>query len=325
MSEKLLLSIGDLARAGALSAAWRQWEAVGSLATEAGRHRARSIVDPEALILLSACLRGAERRLDDMLTWFAAVGSRLVSLQRLNSAIGQFPAIARDGIGLFARQAAEAGDRRWSRLVSDTVSRSSRRLLKGPKRLKLIEPPTLMLRFRAAFGVGAKPDIFSFLLGMRGGVATVKVISKATGYTPTAVRSAVREMALARLVQETADRPAGYSVRSKPWAELLELRPLGPEKLDKERGLFEPPRWRFWRPLFAFLASTVAWTDSDRPQQTSAYLLSSEARDLFEDYREAFRYNSIEVRPAEHVEGTDFLDVFRHNLQVTKDWLAENV
>lgn len=197
--------------------------------------------------------------------------------------------------------------------------------MKGPKKLRLIEPTTLMLRFRAGFGVGAKSDILSFLVGMQGSVATVKVLSKATGYTPTAVRSAVQEMALARLVQETADRPAGYFVHSKPWAELLQLQPLGPEDLDKERRLFEPPRWRFWQPLFAFLASTIAWADSERQRQTSAYLLSSEARDLFETHREAFRYNIIEVRPPEYVEGTDFLDIFRHNLQVTSDWLEENV
>jgi len=65
--------IASLAREGATDAAWTQWAALGAPVSSAVP--ARSVIDPEALLLLSASLRGSERRLDDVMAWWAAAGS----------------------------------------------------------------------------------------------------------------------------------------------------------------------------------------------------------------------------------------------------------
>jgi hypothetical protein len=80
MSERID-EIASVARAAAADAVWRQWGALG--APVAGANSApRSVIDPEALLLLSASIRSSERRLDDVLGWWAAAGSTLLSVQR---------------------------------------------------------------------------------------------------------------------------------------------------------------------------------------------------------------------------------------------------
>ena len=98
---------------------------------------------------------------------------------------------------------------------------------------------------------------FAFLLGMGGSWVSVSVISEATGYSGTAIRAAVRDMALGRLIRETENRPARYFVPAKPWAELLEISPYASPHRD---DLAMPP-WRFWSDIFGFLLSVVDWSE----------------------------------------------------------------
>ena len=56
---------GSRRSARAMAVAWAQWSALTTMAVPAGP-RARAMVDPEALVLLSLAVRGRERRLDDL-------------------------------------------------------------------------------------------------------------------------------------------------------------------------------------------------------------------------------------------------------------------
>ncbi|HKP75197.1 MAG TPA: hypothetical protein VJT67_06605, partial [Longimicrobiaceae bacterium] len=65
--------IASAARTAAIDAAWTQWAALGAPVASSAT-TARSVVDPEALLLLAGAMRPLERRLDDVLAWWAATG-----------------------------------------------------------------------------------------------------------------------------------------------------------------------------------------------------------------------------------------------------------
>ena len=101
------------------------------------------MIDPEALLAFSLHLSAEERRLRDMVAWWARVGSSFTSVQRFRSVAGRFP--GEEGtrsLGAFARMAVAAGDKRWARYAggpSDGEGVGE----KGKETLTLIEPCTL--------------------------------------------------------------------------------------------------------------------------------------------------------------------------------------
>src|SRR4051794_22771107 len=108
--------IASLARGAAADAAWAQWAALGAPIAARGS-AASAVIDPEALLLLSVSLRASERRLDDVLAWWAIAGSTLLSVQRTTTLSRAFPPATRGGIAAFAAQAVKSGDGRWARLA----------------------------------------------------------------------------------------------------------------------------------------------------------------------------------------------------------------
>jgi hypothetical protein len=299
------VEIASAARAAALDAAWRQWAALGapvSAATEA-----TSVVDPEALLLLSCALRERERRLDDVLAWWADAGASLLSVQRVRTMAAQFPSAARAGLAAFARAALDAGDGRWKPL---TDSPSADRLLSRGKRgrePRLASFPALMPRLRAAFGVGVKADVLAALIAMGGADATVRMLVRATGYTAAAVRRETQEMVAARVVHVTSTRPAAYHVDLALWASFLRFGP------DVHTG------WRYFGELFAFLAAVMEWGDAEGED---GYVAASMARDIFEAYRSAFETNCIPFIEPDDAAGVRYLEAFGATVRALADWLA---
>ncbi|KPK82264.1 MAG: hypothetical protein AMS25_03205 [Gemmatimonas sp. SM23_52] len=271
-------------RRSAIDVAWRQWCAVGSLASIAGEAGASALVDPEALILFSLALRDDERRLWDVLTWWARTGVGLLSVQRIKKLAREYPPAVQGRLAEFAWYAVQSGDKRWQSL-SGTGAAESRG--PEPRRDKwfgegpeLIEPAALLLRLRAGFGVGAKADL-------------------------------LEDMARARLVHASGNKPVEFRVNPKPWSDLLELPRLSP--------------WRYWQPLYAFLMNTLAWVDSDGFQGGTDYLVSSKARDLVIAHRAAFTRNGIDVPRPEDFKGESYLTAFAGTLRMTGRWLARSV
>ena len=294
-------------RAG-VEACAAQWAALQNRGQPIAARCAESIVDIEALILFSLYLGEHDHRLRQDLEWFATVGSTLVSFQRTRTLLKHFPADTANDVHWFANLCHAHGDRRWKPLICDEPRQEHTgwsRAGKDPEQLRLLSPATLMLRLRAGFGVGAKADMMTFLLGVGRTTgawrtnATAEVIARGVSYSAASIRRAATEMALAGLVDASWDRPTTYEVDAAPWAGLLG---------------HEVPPWRFWSQLFAMLAHTMFWAKSSA--EASPVVQASRARDLFERYRRPLRWIEMALPdPGDHP-GPAFLDAYRQTIDL---------
>jgi len=300
--------IASAARVAAVDAAWRQWAALG--APVSGSGVAVSVADPEALLLLSCVLRDGERRLDDVLAWWASAGATLLSVQRVRTMMRQYPASTRNGLAAFAHAAIAAGDARWKLLAGPSPEDALFSRGKRAREPRLAVYTALMLRLRAAFGVGVKADAIAVLIAMGGADATVRSLVRATGYTAAAVRRAVKEMEAARVVRSTAVRPAAYRVDAGAWSAFL----------GTDAG--ELGGWRYFADLFAFLAAVIAWGEAEGDD---GYVSASAARDIFEAHRLAFELSRIPFPKPEDALGARYLDAFAVTVHGLADWLATNL
>lgn len=321
VTEALVGDIERVVREVALAACWEQWRSLGALAGGQGVRRATSIVDPEALVLLSLLVRDDERRLDDFLGWWASTGATLLSVQRAHNLAKQFPERARDRLGAFARLATEAGDRRWKRHQGESGVGLVPREGKGAERLALYEPTALVLRLRSGFGVGAKADLLAFLLGLGGDRASTREAAEALAYTEVAVRTAAQEMALARFVEEMPDRPALYAADPRAWADLLGFTETG----DARKRGGAPPTWRYWAGVFAFLAAVLAWVEEGKGAEWSPYVWSSRARDLCEQHRHTLDAVRLRCPDGERHRGSAYLSAFAATVQEVVSWVLEHL
>jgi hypothetical protein len=165
-----------------------------------------------------------------------------------------------------------------------------------------------MVRLRAGFGVNAKADALSFLLGVGGDSATVQDIASAIGYSTVAVRNALKDMVLARLIHETPGQPARYYVDVGVWVELLDL---GTAR----------PAWTYWYSVHAFLANAYVLFKGAKAETKSPYVLSSKARDVAEQFERAFSRNRIPIpRPSDY-RGVAYLGGFRETVKSLHDWV----
>jgi len=319
MCAKTSNEIGKAARRAALDVCWSQWQALGALAVPVGDSGAKSIIDPEALVLASLGMRKYERRLNDFLAWWSATGSMFMSVQRLSTLSAQFPVSVQEGIGGFALLAANAGDRRWKKHSSGQPI--PHRGFKGSREPHLQSVAAEMLRLRAGFGVGVKADVLTFLLGIRGTPATVKEVARATAYSERSVRTAAVEMALAGMIHKRPGRPARYRVEPEPWLRLLSSTGSGNQPASA-RMADDSPHWCYWAQLLAFLLAVVEWQSLPRSDRITEYVLSSQARDLYYHHEMAFALNNISVPNPEHYVGEEYLKEFSLTLTLVSEWLS---
>ncbi len=300
-----------------VAVAWAQWSALTTMAVPAGP-RARSMVDPEALVLLSLAVRGREPRLDDLVLGWARAASSLLSVPRTVHLAEAFPAGVREGIGVFARAAADAGDRRWrAHAAEGDAPPPSRRKVAGAPRVA--EAPALMLRLRAGFGVGARADVLAFLLAQRGAEAPVSAIAGATGYSGSAVRTAAEEMVLAGFARRLEGSPTEYCADHRAWAGVLQLRPTSSPKGP------DVPAWRDWAAVFAFLADVEAWAGEAEAAEWSPYVASSRARDLVEDHARPLRTAKLRLPDPREPGGAVFLEDLERGMKHVHEWCLQQL
>lgn len=306
--DQALRTGSDVARA--------QWGAIASIAVPAGP-RAKAMVDPEALVLLSLALR--EPRLDSLLAGWARGAAPLLSVQRIHTLAEVFPPGVREGLAGFAREAADAGDRRWRAHAADAApgERATRR--RAPIAPRLPEAPALMLRLRAAFGVGSKADLLAFLLSLRGAEAPVSAIAGAAAYSPRALRSSAEELVAAGFVKRVEGSPLVYCADHRAWSTLLHLRNPG-----GARGP-EVPAWRYWAAVFAFLAEVLAWAAEAEAEEWSAYVASSRARDLVQDHTAPLRAARLRLPDPHEPGGAAFLEDLERGLAHVHAWCLEHL
>lgn len=308
-----------------LNVAWRQWRVLGAGAaiTPAARTTSRAgsrsgqlhtLIDPEALVLVSLTLVRDERRLRDLLRDWGARNSDLLSVQRAKNLKADYPDSVRDPLARqlawFATVARDVGkDLRWRSLAqgAGTEGHGARfdSIPEGPEgfggtgarahgahapegastksrgtRARLVAGETLILRLRLGLGVGVKADLLGFLLARADEWATVRDIADAIGYTVAAVRRAADDLAAARLAEALDGQPISYRATYGAWAPVL--------------GFSDhPPRWGSWHERFVFATAFFHWAEAARERPLSAYAFGAQGRHLMEQHRVAFERDSI--------------------------------
>jgi DNA-binding transcriptional ArsR family regulator len=174
--------------------AWIQWVALG---VDVVYERDDAVVDPEALIALTAELGDADARLRDVSTDWCVDYGRYVNGSRLKQVVRELqtpPA----SIGQYVATVAKAGGPTWPLATqprSDYVSRGKARLDSATNRARL------RVRLRAAFGVNARADILAALLSDPRKGLSVADLARLTRFTKPNVASALDALILAGLVE----------------------------------------------------------------------------------------------------------------------------
>lgn len=180
-----------------LNRAWNQWAALGVDATV---ERDAAVVDPEALIALTAELGDADARLRDLSTdWCVAYG-RYVNGSRLKGVAREL-GTPNAGIGEYVATVAAAGGPAWpmgTRPRLDYVPRDKARLDSADSR------PRLRIRLRAAFGVNARADILAALMAATPSGFNAADLARVTRFTKPSIASALDALLLAGLVTARA-------------------------------------------------------------------------------------------------------------------------
>jgi hypothetical protein len=280
----------------AIRSAWVQWRSLGALIS--APRPARSIVDPEALVLASLALRDRERRLWDVLASWARTNPRLLSVQRIKNLNSKYPTPTGDRLAEFARIAfLEGGDHRWRKLAgTQSGPRPRHQTLQSPS-AEGWDPAALVVRLRLGLGVGLQADVLSFLLSQRGAWTSARVVAEATGYTVYAIRRTADRMAEARLVESTSGKPIEYRTDSGVWGTVLGI-----------KGQVLP--WRYWSQTYAFAVDLLTRAGKGELQASTRYLLSSSLRDLGEAHRDAVRLNRIASLDPHQSAGEEYVSAF---------------
>ena len=180
-----------------LNRAWIQWIALG---VDAVGERDDAVVDPEALIALTAELGDADARLRDVSTDWCVDYGRYVNGSRLKQVareLGTPP----EAVGEYVATVAAAGGPAWPMATQPRPGYTAR----GKARLDSALPrPRLRIRLRAAFGVNARADVLAALLeGPKNGLSVADLARK-TRFTKPNVAFAVDALVLAGLLEARA-------------------------------------------------------------------------------------------------------------------------
>ena len=311
MSARIRRNLVEQVAEAAIESVWVQWRSLGSHITAKGQ--ARWIVDPEALVLISLALRDYERRLWDVLASWAKTGSKLLSVQRMKNLQSSYPGQTTERLAEFARIAfEEGGDHRWRKLAGAEPGPRARDQRLRSTSPKAWHPAALMVRLRLGIGVGLPADILTFLLSLRGGWASARMIAEATNYTVYGIRRTADRMAAAQLIESTTEKPLEYRAASKAWKPVLGL-------------VGEVPPWRFWYQTYTFVADLV-WKAQEREfEAPSPYLLSSRLRDLAEKHQDALRLNRIPSPEPSQFIGDEYLVAFEEIAESLARWMSRGV
>lgn len=176
-----------------LNRAWIQWIALG---VDAVGERDDTVVDPEALIAVTAELGDVDARLRDLSTdWCVAYG-RYVNGSRLKQVVREL-GTPPEAIGEYVATVAAAGGPTWpmaTRPRSDYAVRGKARLDTAAT------PPRLRIRLRAAFGVNARADVLAAMLAAPGMGRSVADLARVTRFTKPNVASSIDALVLAALL-----------------------------------------------------------------------------------------------------------------------------
>jgi len=272
--------------ASAVSAAVaRQWAALHAVPGAAPSEA--TVIDPEALLLISLWLLPRDPALWSTVHDWVARWSDLLSVQRTRNIAKAYSAPVQAELRAVAVTAHERGkDFRWSPVIrggtvaagpslNDGDAAPTRGDTRPPlpfERLAVERDALLVLRFRMAFGVGARADALAYLLARGIEWSTVTEIALATGYTPSAIRRALDRMAEADIVLMVDDGTTCYRCDPTPWSALLGL-----------QSSVAP--WRYFLQHYTFVASFVEWAESVSKRKLTSYAIVEQLRTVARTFR----------------------------------------
>lgn len=279
-----------------LNRAWIQWAALGVDATV---ERDDAVVDPEALIALTAELGDADARLRDVSSdWCVAFG-RYVNGSRLKQVAREL-GTPRDAIGEYVATVAAAGGPTWPMATQPRPGYTRR----GKARLDSAESrPRLRIRLRAAFGVNARADILAALLVTSHDGLSAADLARSTRFTKPNVASALDALLLAGLVKA---RPVGN-----------ERRYSLPPKVPILPGLHSPVAQPDWVRRFGIGLEVHRFLSRDA---TSATVRAVEGRRLLDSLDDRI---ATEGAPAPYLDGVgeEFAGTVDRWVVYLVDWL----
>lgn len=288
-----------------VDALWAQWRAIGGAASNA--RPVSAIVDPEALILASLVNDDSEPRLGNILYAWMQRNASLLSVRRLRKISPPDPAFA-EKLRTFGATATKlAKHPRWAALITDRAESDTRIETFAVSRAiepALETPPALMLRMRAALGVGAKADSLTYLLGQADrshrDSTTVRAIAKALDYTLVATRSALEDLAAARFVIANGERPVSFATPQPGWHDLL--------------GIARLPAWRPWRAIYDFARQFLTWANGVGERHVSDAVIRIHQQKML-DMNPAVR-DLVSLHAISHTGG------FAGPVETLTDWLG---
>lgn len=308
---------------------WRQWSAIGVAGT--CKSEQQSVVDPEALLLLSLTVARYDVRLfDEIIDWVGLNGAFL-NVQRLKNLINQYDFQATAQVSALAERAKQNSSLapKWKSLASQYSNEpeevlffqvgghpfpyantpdqifhkhglvretfASRNLA---QRFPASGMPSLLLRLRALLGINIRCEIFCVLGSV--GEMHPSLLAKKIGYAVRTTQNALAEMVGSGAVQvRSCAREKLYCLVPGVMAELL------------HPGA-ENTRWDSSAPLFRALE--VLWlglTDPDR-QDLDDVLLAAHWRQMAEKMEPLWGEAQLgqPMRDVSLHKGTDYGDIF---------------
>ena len=280
-----MASSSSFLQAALLDRAWGQWTALGVDATVEPDD---AVVDPEALVALTAELGDADARLRDLSTdWCLAYG-RYVNGSRLRQVCRELGTPG-EAIGEYVATVTAAGGPSWPMATQPRPGYERRGKARMDTATSLAR---LRIRLRAAFGVNARADILAALLAASPHELTAADLARATRFTKPNVASALDALTLAGLV---VARPIANERR------------IGlPPKLHVLPGLRAPVAQSDWVSRFGVALAVHRFAERDGMSTT---VRAIEARRLIEGLARRMSAESIPM-PNLDATGDEFASTF---------------
>ncbi len=280
---------------------WSHWSALG-VAGYGGK--VDQMLDPEALILMTASVARFDPRLFDAMIEWMMVNERMINISRMQTLMKREFFQCENVVAAVAGIISETGNRtKWKKIVlkkdiseiqplfnnesgsfygrgTDPVFRKygfersefQKRGIITPFSVK--DPATLVLRLRAFFGVNARSEIIAYLLNSPNGVA--RDIALSSYYFLRTVQDALSEMTASGVL-------VGKTVPGKK-REIQYL--LAGSELAKMFSYERPERGQVvcWGALYAALEKVFCLINSKDFSEHSEILQNSELRKLYRDH-----------------------------------------
>lgn len=230
----------ERAAESAVALLWRQWSTLG---VGAGRP-ARTVIDPEALLLASSWFARDEVRLTSAAESWRRRSHALVSEQRLRNLTART-------IDLLPAVPPSVSPGAASGRATEQVPLTRR-------------PATLLLQLRLLMSVGAKADILALLLGrVHDESLPFSCLVEECSYGPNAIRKATRDLAWSGVLASSREGRQGLRDTGLWWPLL---------------GRDQPDRsvWQSWWKILARLAVGRRVVERSIEQDVTTYGLTAE-------------------------------------------------